>query len=60
MKKNLNNKYKLNGGIFYNNDSLKILKSDKFIKKYSNKVDLVFTSPPFPLINQKKIWKQKR
>ena len=59
MKKKLNNKYKLNGGIFYNNDSLKILKSDKFIKKYSNKVDLVFTSPPFPLINQKKYGNKK-
>ena len=59
MKKKLPNKYKLNGGFFYNDDSLKILKSKKFVKKYQNKIDLVFTSPPFPLINQKKYGNKK-
>jgi site-specific DNA-methyltransferase (cytosine-N4-specific) len=54
MKKKLPSKYKLNGGFFYNDDSLKVLKSKGFVKKYQNKIDLVFTSPPFPLITPKK------
>ena len=41
MKKKLPNKYKLNGGFFYNDDSLKVLKSKGFVKKYQNKIDLV-------------------
>jgi len=59
MKKKLPNKYKLNGGFFYNDDSLKVLKSKEFVKKYQNKIDLVFTSPPFPLITPKK-YKNKK
>ena len=59
MKKKLPNKYKLNGGFFYNDDSLKVLKSKGFVKKYQNKIDLVFTSPPFPLITPKK-YKNKK
>ena len=43
MKKKLPNKYKLNGGFFYNDDSLQVLKSKGFVKKYQNKIDLVFT-----------------
>lgn len=59
MKKKLSNKYKLNGGFFYNDDSLKVLKSKGFIKKYQNKIDLVFTSPPFPLLTAKKYGNEK-
>ena len=59
MKKKLPSKYKLNGGFFYNDDSLKVLKSKEFVKKYQNKIDLVFTSPPFPLITPKK-YKNKK
>ena len=59
MKKKLPSKYKLNGGFFYNDDSLKVLKSKGFVKKYQNKIDLVFTSPPFPLITPKK-YKNKK
>ena len=44
MKKKLPNKYKLNGGFFYNDDSLKILKSKEFVKKYQNKIDLVINT----------------
>ena len=59
MKKKLPNKYKLNGGFFYNDDSLNVLKNKGFVKKYQNKIDLVFTSPPFPLITPKK-YKNKK
>ena len=60
MRKISKNKYKLNGGFFYNDDSLKVLKSKEFIKKYENKIDLVFTSPPFPLLTAKKYGNKKR
>tara|TARA_B100000989_G_C19452656_1_gene432505 strand:+ start:85 stop:1026 length:942 start_codon:yes stop_codon:yes gene_type:complete len=59
MKKKLPNKYKLNGGFFYNEDSLKVLKSKGFVKRYQNKIDLVFTSPPFPLLTAKKYGNEK-
>lgn len=59
MKKKLINKYKQNGGYFYNDDSLKILKSKEFVKKYQNQIDLVFTSPPFPLLTAKKYGNKK-
>ena len=45
--------YKTKKGEFYNDNSLGLLKSKEFLKKYQNKVQLVFTSPPFPLINKK-------
>tara|TARA_Y100000590_G_scaffold435068_1_gene554070 strand:- start:848 stop:1786 length:939 start_codon:yes stop_codon:yes gene_type:complete len=54
MKKNKLNLIKLNGGTFYHNNSLEVLKNDQFIKKYKGKIDLIFTSPPFPLLTPKK------
>lgn len=59
MKNKIINKYKQNGGIFFNDDSLNILKNKEFIRKYQNKVDLVFTSPPFPLLTAKKYGNKK-
>ena len=39
-------------GKLFNGDSEKILKSE-FFEKYKNKIELIFTSPPFPLITKK-------
>ena len=58
MKKKLN-KIKINGGDFYNNDSLMVIKDQRFIRKYKGKIDLVFTSPPFPLLTAKKYGNEK-
>ena len=41
-------------GVSYHGDSLKLIKSNKFINKYKGKIDLIFTSPPFNLIRKKK------
>lgn len=59
MKKNKLNLIKLNGGTFYHNDSLEVLKNDQFIRKYKGKIDLIFTSPPFPLLTAKKYGNKK-
>ncbi len=45
--------YKTKMGIFYEGTVEQVLKSEEF-KKYKNKVNLVFTSPPFPLNRKKK------
>lgn len=47
-----NTLYKTKHGSFFMGDSIKLIEK-KFIKKYSEKVNLIITSPPFPL-NQKK------
>ena len=41
-------------GLSYHGDSLKLIKSNKFRKKYKGKINLIFTSPPFNLIYKKK------
>ena len=41
-------------GVSYCGDSLKLIKSQKFQKKYKGKIDLIFTSPPFNLVSKKK------
>lgn len=41
-------------GLSYHGDSLKLIKSNKFRKKYMGKINLIFTSPPFNLIYKKK------
>ncbi len=35
-------------------ESLSVLGNKRFLKKYKNKINLILTSPPFPLINKKK------
>jgi site-specific DNA-methyltransferase (cytosine-N4-specific) len=45
--------YKTKMGIFYEGTVEQVLKSEEF-KKYKNKINLVFTSPPFPLNRKKK------
>ena len=45
--------YKTKRGGFYNNDSLALLKNKRFLEKHKQKVQLIFTSPPFPLVNKK-------
>lgn len=50
---------KVKNGIFYNGDSLKLIKSKGFLAKYKGKINLVFTSPPFPLNNEKKYGNKK-
>jgi len=35
-------------------DSLKLIQSKRFLSKYKGKFNLIFTSPPFPLISKKK------
>ena len=44
---------KIGKGIIYCNDSLKLVQSKEFLRRYKGKIDLIFTSPPFPLNNQK-------
>lgn len=46
--------FKNERGISYHGDSLELIKSTKFQKKYKGKIDLIFTSPPFNLISKKK------
>ena len=45
--------YKTNNGVFYNGTVEKVLSSKK-MERYKGKVDLIFTSPPFPLNRKKK------
>lgn len=45
--------YKTKNGIFYNGTIEKVLASKKF-HKYKGQVNLIFTSPPFPLNRKKK------
>ncbi len=59
MKKKKLKINRINGGLFYNNDSLDVLENEKFKAKYKNKIDLIFTSPPFPLITSKKYGNEK-
>ena len=59
MKKKKLKINRINGGLFYNNDSLDVLDNEKFKAKYKNKIDLIFTSPPFPLITAKKYGNEK-
>jgi len=40
--------YKTQRGSFYLGDSIKLIEN-KFIKNYSEKINLIITSPPFPL-----------
>jgi DNA modification methylase len=44
--------YKTKHGLFYLDDSIELIEK-KFVKKYKDRVNLIITSPPFPL-NQKK------
>ena len=43
--------FKNERGISYHGDSLELIKSNKFQKKYKGKIDLIFTSTPFNLIS---------
>ena len=45
--------YKTKYGSFLHGDSLNILEKKSFLKAFKGKVNLVFTSPPFPLVNKK-------
>jgi len=45
--------YKTKFGVFYQGEAEKVL-ADKTFAKYRNKVNLIFTSPPFPLNRKKK------
>ena len=46
--------YRTRNGAMYCADAAKLLTSRQFRKAYNGKVQLVFTSPPFPLHDQKK------
>jgi len=46
--------YKTRKGSFYIGDSIKLIE-EKLIRKYGDKINLIITSPPFPL-NQKKLY----
>lgn len=45
-------------GVSYHGDSLRIVKSKVFQKKYKGKINLIFTSPPFSLTSKKKYGNQ--
>ena len=53
MKKKNNRVLKLNGGYIYQGDSYDLINSPTFLRKYERKIDLIITSPPFALNNQK-------
>ena len=44
-----------NESVSYQGDSLKLVKSKWFKKKYGGKINLIFTSPPFNLILKKSV-----
>lgn len=46
--------YKTKFGEIYCGESYKTLTSKRFLKKYKGKIQLIFTSPPFPLTREKK------
>lgn len=45
--------FKTAKGTMYQGDSLKVIQEKWFVDRYKSKVDLVFTSPPFPLTREK-------
>lgn len=47
-------KFETENGCTLHGESLSVLKDPKFINKYKNKIQLILTSPPFPLIKKKK------
>ncbi len=53
MKKNEIKLIRHNGGAIYNGDAFEVINDKKFIRKYKGKINLIFTSPPFPLNNPK-------
>lgn len=50
--------FKKDNGVSYCGDSLDLIKSNKFRKKYKGKINLIFTSPPFSLVKKKKYGNQ--
>ena len=52
-KKKFKNPKKLNGGFIFNENSYDLINKKSFLKKYEGKINLVITSPPFALNNQK-------
>ena len=52
-KKKFKNPKKLNGGFIFNENSYDLINDKSFLKKYEGKINLVITSPPFALNNQK-------
>ena len=44
---------KKNGGIIYQGNSLQLINNPEFIRRYKGKINLILTSPPFALNNQK-------
>lgn len=45
--------FKTKKGVSYQGDSLKLITKKSFLKKYRNKINLIFTSPPFSLTRKK-------
>lgn len=45
--------YNTNKGIQYYGDSFKLIQDKEFLKEFSGKINLIFTSPPFDLKNPK-------
>lgn len=41
-------------GVSYFGDSLELIQNKSFLRKYKNKINLIFTSPPFSLVKKKK------
>ena len=52
-KKKFLNPKKPNGGVIYNENSFDLIREKSFLKKYESKINLILTSPPFALNNQK-------
>jgi len=59
MKKSLVKNYYSNKGILINGNSIELLKNDKELSELKGKVNLIITSPPFPLNNKKQYGNEK-
>jgi DNA modification methylase len=50
----MNISFRTSKGVSFSGDSLELINNKSFIRKYKNKINLIFTSPPFSLLKKKK------
>ena len=50
----MNISFRTSKGVSFSGDSLELINNKSFIRKYKNKINLIFTSPTFSLLKKKK------
>ena len=50
----MNISFRTSKGVSFSGDSLELINNKSFIRKHKNKINLIFTSPPFSLLKKKK------